>query len=538
MASASPSWVARCRPPRGDAADVVTTSDPERLASYLSDAARVSGGHSPAVSFPASEAAVAALLAANAPVLVVGAQSSLTGGATPRGEHLLSTARLTAIGPVAPGSVTVASGAVLADLARTLAAHGQWYPPMPTYDGATVGGSIATNAAGAATFKYGATRAWVRALTVVLADGGVLEIARGEVTASPAGHFEIVAVDGASRRLDVPAYRMPAVRKLAAGYYAAPGMDLVDMFVGAEGTLGVVTSATLAVGDEVPAWFVALVPCRSEAAALALADDLRRAAAATAAAFVDVAAVEWLDARSLGLVRTDAATARLASPLPPDAASAVLLQVALPPELDAGTAAAHVARAHDPTSDTMLGRLCRLLERHGALADAVPALPGDDAGRERLFALREAVPQAVNRLVGQAQRALDPTLAKSGGDLIVPAERLAELVERARAELAARDLDHAIWGHLSDGNLHPNVLPRRAGDGARAAAAQLAIGRAAIALGGSPLSEHGVGRHPVKQTLLRALYGDAGVAAMRRLKRALDPRGILAPGVIFPSGSV
>ncbi|MCC6764431.1 MAG: FAD-binding oxidoreductase [Deltaproteobacteria bacterium] len=536
----APSWVARCRPARGDAADVVTTSDPERVASYLTDAARVPGGHTPAVSFPGSEAAVAALLAAGAPVLAVGAQSSLTGGATPRGERLLSTARLTAIGPAAPGSVTVAPGVVLADLARTLAARGQWYPPMPTYDGATIGGSIATNAAGAATCKYGATRAWVRALTVVLADGGVLEIARGEVAASPTGHFEIVGVDGATRRVDVPAYRMPPVRKLAAGYYAAPGMDLVDLFVGAEGTLGVVTSATLAVLNEVPAWFVALAPCRSEAVALALADDLRRAAAPTAAApvDVDVAAVEWLDARSLALVRADGATARFASPLPADAAAAVLLQVALPPDVDAATAATHLARARDPASDTMLGRLCRLLERHGVLADAVPALPGDDAGRARLFALREAVPQAVNRLVGAAQRAIDPALAKSGGDVIVPAERLAELVERARAELAARDLDHAIWGHLSDGNLHPNVLPRRAGDGARAAEAQLAIGHAAIALGGSPLSEHGVGRSPVKQALLAALYGDAGVAAMRRVKRALDPRGILAPGVIFPSGSV
>ncbi|OQY68606.1 MAG: hypothetical protein B6D46_02885 [Polyangiaceae bacterium UTPRO1] len=527
--------MARCRPPRGDAADVVTTTDPERLASYLTDAARVPGGHTPAVSLPASERAIAALLAADAPALVIGAQSSLTGGATPRGERIISTARLTAVGPYTPGSVTAGAGVVLADLAAALAARGQWYPPLPTYAGATVGGSVATNAAGAATFKYGATRAWVRGLTVVLADGGVLDLVRGEVTASPEGHFEVVGVDGTVRRIDVPGYRMPAVRKLAAGYYAAPEMDLVDLFVGAEGTLGVVTAVTLAVLDAVPAWFTALIPCRSEGAALALADDLRRAAASAAA--IDVAALEWLDARAAALVRADPTAAALAAPLPP-AAGAVLLQVALPAHLDADAAAADIARANDPSSDTMLGRLYRLLERRGVLAAAIPALPGDAAGRERLFALREAVPQAVNRLVGAAQRRIDPTLAKAGGDVIVAPEHLRTLLAQIHAELAARDLDYAIWGHLSDGNLHPNVVPRRPGDGAAAAAAELAIGRAAVALGGSPLSEHGVGRNPVKQALLRSLYGDVGIAAMRRVKQALDRRGILAPGVIFAAGSV
>ncbi len=216
----------------------------------------------------------------------------------------------------------------------------------------------------------------------------------------------------------------------------------------------------------------------------------------------------------------------------------MLFHVALPSDVDGPTAAEQLARADDPTSDTMLARLCRLLDRHGVLATTIPALPDDAAGRQALIDLREAVPAAVNRRVAEAQRTIDPALAKSGGDVIVPTDRLSELVHRMRTIFAAADLDHAIWGHLSDGNLHPNVLPRRPTDAAAAAAAQLAIGRAALALGGSPLSEHGVGRHPVKQALLRELYGDAGVAAMRRVKRALDPRGILAPGVIFPPGSV
>lgn len=530
-------WVVRSRPPRGSATARRRSTDPALLASLLTDAAHVPGGHAVAVEFPECEAAIAALLTTAPAVLPIGAQSSLTGGATPRGDHLLSTSRLTSLDHTAPDTVVVGAGVVLADLAHALAHHDRWYPPTPTYDGATVGGTIATNAAGAATFGYGATRRWVRALTVVLADGAVLDLTRGEHTASPDGHFELVRLDGSRVHVDVPTYRMPDVRKLAAGYYAAPGMDLLDLFIGAEGTLGVVTAATLGVLPA-PGWFVGLAPCPSESAAFALAADLRSAAAESSPPRIDVAAIEWIDARSLALLRADGTPARLGVPLADDAEAVVLFQVALPTDLDAAIAASHIARADDPTSDTMLGRLCRLLVRHGLLAGTIPALPGDAAGRRTLFALREAVPVAVNRRVAEAQRTIDPTLSKSGGDVVVPAERLPELVARSREIFAALDLDHAVWGHLSDGNVHPNVLPRRAGDGPRAAEAQVAIGRAAIELGGSPLSEHGVGRSPVKQTLLRELYGDAGIAAMRRVKRALDPRGVLAPGVLFPLGSV
>lgn len=523
-----PPWVARCRPAAGAAGPIERVTDPEVLAAYLTDAARVPGGHASAIAFPETEAAVASLLTSAPHVLAIGAQSSLTGAATPRGELLLSTARLAAIGAPAPDRVVVGPGCVLADLAAELERRGQWYPPLPTYDGATVGGTVATNAAGAATFKYGATRAWVRALTVVLASGDVLDLERGAVTASAARHFEIVGVDGHRQRVDVPPYTMPAVAKLAAGYFAAPGMDLVDLFVGAEGTLGIVTSVTLGVLAPPPAWLVGWSPCRDEAAALRLAADLR-------AEVPDLAAIEYLDARALALVHEDGIPERLRVPLP-SAGTALLFQVALDPATRAEDVAA--ALGDSAGADAALARLARVLARHDVLASTIPALPGETAHRAALFALREAVPLAVNQRVATAQRTIDPTLAKSGGDVVVPPDRLEELLGTTRAILRDLELDHAVWGHLSDGNLHPNVLPCRPEDGPRAATAQRAIGAAAIALGGSPLSEHGVGRSPVKQALLRQLYGDDGIAAMRRVKAALDPRGVLAPGVIFPAVSV
>lgn len=169
--------------------------DPTVLASFLSDAAHVPGGFAAGVAFPRHAADVAALVARADRVLPVGAQSSLTGGATPRGEIVLSTRALTAIGEPAGGTIRVGAGVSLVQLQRALTASGVYYPPAPTYDGASVGGTIATNAAGAATFKYGSVRPWVVGLTAVLAGGSVLDLRRGEVVASPDGWFEICAHD-------------------------------------------------------------------------------------------------------------------------------------------------------------------------------------------------------------------------------------------------------------------------------------------------------------------------------------------------------
>jgi D-lactate dehydrogenase (cytochrome) len=119
--------------------------------------------------------------------------------------------------------------------------------------------------------------------------------------------------------------------------------------------------------------------------------------------------------------------------------------------------------------------------------------------------------------------------------MIVPFESLDALLTMYDEEFARRGLDAAVWGHISDGNLHPNVIPRSIADVESGKEAILAFGREVMRLGGSPLAEHGVGRHPIKQRLLAEMYGPEGIAQMRAVKRALDPEGKLAPGVLFPS---
>jgi D-lactate dehydrogenase (cytochrome) len=139
----------------------------------------------------------------------------------------------------------------------------------------------------------------------------------------------------------------------------------------------------------------------------------------------------------------------------------------------------------------------------------------------------------VNRRIGEAKRRIDPRVEKAAADMIVPYDRFADMMAMYREGYRRRGLDFAIWGHVSDGNVHPNAIPRSYEDVVAAKDAILEFGREVVRLGGSPLAEHGVGRSAVKQALLRQLYGDAAIDEMRAIKRALDPEWKLAPGVLF-----
>jgi D-lactate dehydrogenase (cytochrome) len=524
------------RPPLGRVSVPAIAHDVDILAAHLEDAAHYTGGFAAGLASPASEAEVVGLVRSAAAVLPIGAQSSLTGGATPRGEVLLSTSRLNRVLAVGDDWVRAEAGVSLVDLDAALEGAGKYYPPVPTFTGAFIGGIVATNAAGAATFKYGATREWVRALTIVLPNGDVLEVERG-ATFAEGGAFELELSDR-TLTIPVPRYRMPNVPKVSAGYFAATDMDLVDLFIGSEGTLGVITDVTLRVLPARPAQCLAFVPFDDSGAAIRFVTTVREAARDTwrrrDPAGLDVAAIEHLDARCLALLREDGADRASGVRIPPNAAMALLVTLELPSSTTTAQAFDEIARAREPDApDTPLIRLCRALDAAGVLDRVDIAVPGDRAREQQLLALREAVPAGVNARVGRAKRTVDARIAKTAADMIVPFERIGELLRIYDDEFRRRGLDAAVWGHISDGNLHPNVIPRSMADVDSGREAILAFGREVLRLGGSPLAEHGVGRNAVKQRLLRDMYGDAGIDAMRAVKRAIDPEWKMAPGVLF-----
>jgi D-lactate dehydrogenase (cytochrome) len=514
---------------------VLTDDD---VQTYLKDAANTPGGTSPAVFVPKNEGELVHAVGECEKILVIGAQSSLTGGATPMGESIISTSALDSLGPIEENSIRVGAGLPLITLQQSLKSQGYFYPPVPTFDGAFVGGVVATNAAGAQTFKYGVTRDWVQALTVVLDDGSILDIKRGQVKAKD-GAFEVLDMKGQSRRLPVPQYTMPKVAKCSAGYYATPEMDLIDLFIGSEGTLGLISEVVLRVSPIHFKVMSAFVTVSDESLGIALAGRLRDASLKSregSGSGLDISAIESLDRRSLELLREEGEHRRLGISLPEGNDFGLFFQVECPLEWDAESVTDEMEVFFDDESSgsSPIIELCQILSDFEALEDMEIALPGDERRARQLFELRDRVPTIVNHRVADAQREIDGRIHKTAADMVVPFEHFKAMMDVYRAGFVERGLDYAVWGHISDGNVHPNVIPKSYEDVVAGKEVILKFAKTVKELGGCPLAEHGVGRNPMKQALLRGLYGDDGIVNMRGLKEALDPAYKFAPGVLFP----
>ena len=518
-------------------------TDPDLLSPYLEDASGSSPGTAAGLLRAGSEEEISAWLRATrdqkVPVLPQAARSSLTGGAHPSGEVVVSVENLRGVKVREDGTAVVGPGMRLVELQQELESRGRYYPPVPTYQEAMIGGTVSTNAGGAATFKYGVTRQWIRGIRVILFNGDVLDLQRGQATVGRGGSFHVVLSDGSRLEVPAPTYRLPNLKKISAGYHASDPLDLLDLFIGSEGTLGLITEVTIDTVPLPPAVLSGLAFTSDDRLAVELAGELRRAALACRAGESrepDIRAIEWVDSRSLALLSAHGDLRDVKLRLPPSAGSAVLFEMELPSgqgDDDVLDLLERFLSKEPGLPDRAEVRLFRLLDRCNALESLLPALPGDRAGRERLRRFRESVPVRVNELLAAA-RVEGAGPRKVGGDLIVPFGKLPAFIQAIEDEFGGRSLRFAIWGHLSDGNLHPNVLPADAGQVRLGEEALLALARTAAEMGGCPLSEHGVGRSALKQEMMRRFLGDGAIREMQAVKNGLDPAWRFAPGTLFP----
>ncbi|MFF1530890.1 FAD-binding oxidoreductase [Cellulomonas sp. NPDC058312] len=418
-------------------------------------------GDALALVLPSTTAEVSAVLrvahAHGAPVVPQGSLSGLAGGANAvPGAILLSTARMTAIRRIDPVDqvAVVQPGVITKDLVDAVAARGLFYPPDPaSYALSTIGGNIATNAGGMRCVKYGVTRDFVRALEVVLADGTVIRTAPGTVK-------------------------------------AVAGLDLTGLVVGSEGTLAVVTEATLGL-------LPAPGPDRGVCATFASVADALDAANAIVASPHRPSTLELLD----DVVLAALAAYDPGAGLPVGARAMLLVITDEPGARGVEDVAAYAAVARD----------------HGAVRVDEAHDP------ERLHALMRA-----RRSFNQAMRAVRGGSVNE--DVAVPRTRLPELLARLADVAAAVGLPIGTGGHVGDGNLHP-VIAYDPADPAQVAAAADAHGRIlalAVELGGTVTGEHGIGTE--KRAALRGELGDRVLSIQQAIKAALDPKRILNPG--------
>jgi len=501
-----------------------------RCGRYLHDESRLEGQPIEYIHFPATTLQVAAAVRAARRrahrIAVSGGRTGIVGGAVPLGaQEMISLERL-AFRPVLRRDVDgnwaihVGAGMTVAELSRTLdcgevdcrtdpPSEALFYPVDTTERSAQIGGTIATNASGARTLHYGPTRKWVNWIKLVTADGRVLELRRGQVRAA-GGVLRYIQEDGHCTVLNIPDLPMPPT-KHTAGYYLRANMDAIDLFIGSEGTLGIITEAELRLVPKPTNRLFLTLFLGSEARALDFVEACRRAPC------LQPVALEYFGPNAIELLRQKRAEL---------GASAGL--VTLPRSARTALYAEFIFN-DEGELDALYARLLAVFKSLGL--DPASTWAGfTEKEMEQMRELRHAVPEAVNAIIGQ-RKAKDPQLHKVGTDMAVPHASLRSILELYRTLLGRGGLDYVIFGHIGDGHLHVNILPQSGAQLRQAESVYVEFARQVVRLGGSVAAEHGIGR--IKKKLLPVQYSPEQLCAMRSIKQAVDPHCTFNPGVLF-----
>ena len=457
-------------------------TDAEVLEAYRHDASSYVGSPEGLLR-PENGAEAAAWLAEAAAsgtsVTPCGLRSSTTGAGLAAGGWVMSCERLGGLLELDPerGRAIVGAGMVLREFKDEVAQAGFLYPPDPTSEGeCSIGGTVACDASGARTYRYGPTHRWVRGVEVALPDG-TLRWFRGR-----------------------------PVEKDAAGY--AGMRDFVRLICGSEGTLGFITKVEVALVAKPEAFSAGLAFCEDVASALRLVGEARRQDRMGGG--VRPRCLELLDRGCLDIMRAK----NSGVDIPATAGAAIFFE-----EEHAGGA----------EMDVLERWWALLAESPGALADDT-VVATERARQDELRSLRHAVPATLNE---EGQRLASQGGKKISTDWAVPFEHLAPLVSRSDGWLEEAGLERFVrYGHVGNGHPHYNIIVSNGEEAARAATVVQRMCREACDLGGTVTAEHGVGK--IKLPFIPYRFDALELAAMKGVKAAFDPRGILAPGNLFP----
>jgi len=474
----------------GAGLSVLRPADPGYSA-YTSDV--VLQGHPDAVLRPNRETEIAKALAEahrhRIPVTPAGGRTSLTGSSVALSGWLLATEGMSRFldlrrDPITQTMVAVAEpGIFLGDLQREVERQGWFYPPDPTSrNEACLGATVATNATGEDTLRYGPTRRWVRELSVVTADGSPRRIRR-----SPTSH--------------------PSEEKATAGYYLSG--EEIDLVIGSEGTLAVITEITVDLLPRPMGVFAGMAFFPSLRSALDFVVRARESSdiSPRALELVDVASVQLLGDRTEDIV------------WPTGARAAIVFKQEFGDD-----------RERDHRLAAWSGLISSHLESDEALRLAEDTVIFEtSADLERLRAFRHRIPSAINE-------AIEPYRSEGGGkmgtDWWVPYRALPAFMDRWEAAVGECGLPTFVFGHVGNGHPHVNFFCRNRVETDRARALVVAMCRDAVREGGGVAGEHGLGK--LKRDLLALQWPPETIDRMREVKRTWDPRGILGRGNVFP----
>lgn len=510
---------------------------------YLTDESKLSPEPFDQLFFPVDEAELAAVLkqmsARRIKVTIAGARTGLVGGCVPRKGALVSLENFDKVQavyydkPADEWRVQSQCAVNLRSLNSQIASKNfpdiercgdqtavsalnsfkqdsaaYFYPPDPTEMSASLGGTVATNASGARTYRYGPTRNWVRGIRVMLPNGTILTIPRGKYFASSGGGFTVYDSRGNDIGIKLPSYSWPRTKNTS-GFFTAPQMDLIDLFIGSEGSLGVITEVTVALlRRKEKISLVQFLESDEQAIDLvyALRNDKR----------IQLDFLEFYSGNALALLRQRQMQDPKSVDMPqiPDQAGAALFF-----ELGFAPLADHLD--YTVLEETVSG--CG-----ASVADSWAAYENRELQRLKNF--RHILPETVNAIIAERKKQY-PQLHKLGTDLAVPDDRLRDMWLIYKKTLDEADLQWVAIGHIGNNHIHVNILPRNGSELEKGLKLYEQFAAKAIEFGGTVSAEHGIGK--LKTKFLKLMYSPEQIDEMRAVKSAFDPECLLNPGNIF-----
>lgn len=478
----------------------------EDFQDYLTDASNMPGGKGEALYIPESKEELAEIFrTANEnkiPVTISGARTGTVGGAIPFGGYVVSLERFNKIIEIGSDFAIVEAGVVLADFQRETEAKKLFYPPDPTEWSCQLGGTVATNASGSRSFKYGSTRNFVQRLEIVLADGEFLTLRRGEIFAKD-GEIRLKTHSGKEIITKIPTYKQPNVRKNTSGYYSSNNLDAIDLFIGSEGTLGVVYEIELKILPMPEAFFSGIIFFNNERNLLDFVNEARKLSFDNRKSGkvneFDATFIEYFDDKALKFI------SEKFPDVPDNAVGAIFFE----------------QECNALTEDTLMLQWNDLLERHTANLEQ-SWFTTTDQDRQKMKVFRHALPVTVNEwIVRHKQR-------KVGTDMAVPDEHFEHILNFYRTKLAEYNLEYVMFGHIGDNHLHVNILPKNDEEMTKAKYAYGRFIAQTLMLDGTISAEHGIGK--LKKHYLYTMMGERYLNEIAEIKKAFDPNGILGRG--------
>jgi D-lactate dehydrogenase (cytochrome) len=381
----------------------------------------------------------------------------------------------------------------------------QWfYPPDPTEMTAQLGGTVATNASGARSFRFGPTRAYVESLSLVFANGDTLTFRRGDCKERN-GVFSVTTDQGRAFAVNAPAYRITAIKN-ASGYYASDNMDLIDLFIGSEGTLGIFSTVGVRLAPK-PAFAAGLSFFPSRNAAFGFASFLRGQKRVLAIEYFDESALLFLESAK--------------KDLPFD----------LPEIAPAKKNAVYWEYWEENSGqfEEQMDKWEESLAEHGSSFENTWS-GFEPKETERLKAIRHGIPEAINSAIARYKREC-PDIRKISTDTALPAQEFDGVFDWSIEKVTASGLEHAVFGHLGDYHLHINLIPRNSKELTKAKDLYRELMSRAVSAGGTVSAEHGIGK--LKTAYLKAMYGEKTIAEMMAIKAVFDPDWLLNRGNLF-----